>query len=61
MIRWARHIDRIGANKILGGKPEGKRTHGSLRRRLEDNIRTDLNEIGWEIVNWIYLTQDRDK
>jgi hypothetical protein len=26
-----------------------------------DNIRLDLREIGWESVDWIYLTQDRDQ
>jgi hypothetical protein len=35
-------------NKILVGKPKGKRPPGRRRRRWEDNIRTDLKEIGWE-------------
>jgi len=29
-------------------------------RILEDNIRMDVKEIGWEGVEWIYLAQDRD-
>jgi hypothetical protein len=29
------------------------------RRRSEDNIRTDLREIGWEVMDWIHLAQDR--
>jgi hypothetical protein len=29
--------------------------------RWEDNIRMDIREIGWEAVDWIHLTQDRDK
>jgi hypothetical protein len=33
--------------RILVGKPEGKRPLGKPRRRWEDNIRTDLREIGW--------------
>jgi hypothetical protein len=33
----------------------------SHRRRWEDNIRTDLKEIGWEGVEWILLTQDWDQ
>jgi hypothetical protein len=28
---------------------------------LEDNIRTDLREIGWEIVNWVHVAQDNDQ
>jgi hypothetical protein len=40
--------------RILVGKPEGKRTLGRPRRRWEDNIRTDLREIGWGGMDWIY-------
>jgi hypothetical protein len=29
--------------------------------RWEDNIRMDLSEIGWEGVEWMHLTQDRDQ
>jgi len=36
--------------KILVGKPEGKRPLGRYRCRVEDNIRIDLREIGWEFV-----------
>jgi hypothetical protein len=36
---------------ILAGKPERKRTLGRNRRKLEDNIRLDLREIGWEVVD----------
>jgi len=39
------------------GKPEGKRQLGRPRRRLEDNIKMDLQEIGWG-MDWIYLAQD---
>jgi len=49
------------AYKILVGKPEGKRPLGRPRRRWEDNIRMDLREIGWEVVYWIHLAQDRDQ
>jgi hypothetical protein len=49
------------ANKILVGKPEGKRPLGRHRCRREDNIRMDLREIGWEGVDWIHLGQDRDQ
>jgi hypothetical protein len=47
-------------NVILVGKPEGKRPLGRSRGRWEDNIRMNLTEIGWEVVDWIHLTEDRD-
>jgi hypothetical protein len=37
-------------------KAEGKRLLGTSRRRMEDNIRMDLREIGWELVDRIHLT-----
>jgi hypothetical protein len=43
------------------GKPEGKRPIGSPRRRWVDNIKMDLLEKGWGGVDWICLTQNRDK
>jgi hypothetical protein len=43
------------------GKPEGKRPLGIPRRRLMDNIRMDLGEVGWDDVNWIILAQDRNR
>ena len=36
-------------------------TLGRPRRRWEDNIRMDVQDVEWEGMNWIYLTQDRDK
>jgi hypothetical protein len=47
--------------KILVRKPEGKIQHKSPRRRMEDNIRMDLREIGWEHVDWMRLAKDRDQ
>jgi hypothetical protein len=47
--------------KVLVGKPEGKRPLGRPRRRCEDGIRTDLREIGLGVVDWIRLSQDRDR
>jgi hypothetical protein len=49
------------AYNILVGKPEGKWPLARSRSRWEDNIRMNLKEIGWEIVDWIHLTQDRDQ
>jgi hypothetical protein len=45
----------------LDREPEGKRPLERHRRRWEANIRTDIKEIVWEIVNWIHLAQDRDQ
>ena len=42
-------------------KPEGKRPLGRPRRRWEDNIKMDLQEVGCEGVEWIELAQDRDR
>ena len=44
----------------LVGKPEGKRPLGRSRRRWEDNIKMDLQEVGCWGMDWIELTQDRD-
>jgi hypothetical protein len=43
------------------GKPEGKRPLGRPRRRWEDNIKMDLQEVGCEGMDWIDLAQDRDR
>jgi ribosome biogenesis protein Nip4 len=40
---------------------KGKRPVGKPRRRCEDNIRTDLSDIGCKVLDWIYLVQVRDK
>jgi len=42
-------------------KPEGKRPHGRPRRRWEDNIKMDLQEMGCGGMDWIELDQDRDR
>jgi hypothetical protein len=42
-------------------KPEGKRPLGRSRRRWVDNIKMDLREIGWGVLDWIVLSQDGDK
>jgi hypothetical protein len=47
--------------RVLVGKPEGKRPLGRPRRRWEDEIRMDLGEIGFGGVDWIRLSQDRDR
>ena len=64
-MRWAGHVARMGegrgAYRVLVGKPEGKRSLGRLRRRLEDNIKMNLQEVGYEGMDWIKLGQDRDR
>ena len=46
--------------RVLVGKPEGKRPLGRPRRRWVDNIRMDLQEVGYGSTDWIRLAQDRD-
>jgi len=64
-IGWAGHVARIGEGRdvcrILVGKPEGKRPLGRPRRRWEDNIKMDLQEVGCGGIDWIELAQDRDR
>jgi len=46
---------------VLVGKPEGKRPLRRPRRRREDNIKMDLQEVGCGVVDWIELVQDKDR
>jgi hypothetical protein len=47
--------------RILVGKPEGKRPLGIPSCRWMDNIKMDLREIVWDVMDWIDLAQDRDQ
>jgi hypothetical protein len=62
-MRWAGHVARMGEKRkvyrLLVGKPDGKRPLGRPRRRWMDNIKSDLLEIGVNVVDWIGLAQDR--
>jgi hypothetical protein len=49
-----------GVHRVLVGKPEGKRPLGRLRRRWEDNIKMDLQEVGGVRGDWREFAQDRD-
>ena len=58
------HVARMGegrdVHRVLVGKPEGKRPLGRSRRRWEDNIKMDLQEVG-EGGDWMELAQVRDR
>ena len=64
-MRWAGHVARMGEGKVvyrvLVGKPEGKRSLGRPRRRWEDNMKMNLQEVGFGGMDWIELAQDRDR
>ena len=51
-MRWAGNVTRMGKGRgvyrVLVGNPEGKRPLGGPRRRWENNIKIDLQEVGWE-------------
>jgi hypothetical protein len=50
-----------GLSRVLMGKPEGKRPLGRPRRRWENNIKIDLQEVGCGGMDWIELTRDRNR
>ena len=56
----ARIEDDRSASKILTGNPTGKSPLGKPRRRWDDNIRMDLEEIGISAGNWVDSAQDRN-
>jgi len=64
-MRWEGHVARMGERRgvygVLVGKPEGKKPLGRPRRRWEDNIKMDLQEVGCGGMDWIELAQDRGR
>jgi len=50
-----------GLYRVLMENSEGKRPLGRPRRRWKDNIRMDLQEVGYEGVDWCDVAQDRDR
>jgi hypothetical protein len=52
--------EKRGAYRILMGRPEGRRALGRPRRRLEGNIKINIEDVGWG-VDWIELAEDRDR
>jgi hypothetical protein len=63
-MRWAGHVARLGKGRdvyrVLVGNPEGKRPLGRPRRRWEDNIKIDIQEVGCRGMDWIELIKVRD-
>ena len=53
--------ERRGVYRVLVGKPEGKTPLRRPRRRWEDTIKMDLQEVGIGVMDWIELAQDRDR
>jgi hypothetical protein len=63
-MRWAGHVagmgQRRGVCRVLVGKTQGKRPFGRPRRRWDDNIKMDLQEVECGGMDWIELAQDRE-
>jgi hypothetical protein len=64
-MKWAGYVarkrDEKKVYKVLVGKPEENRPLRRPRRKWEDWIKLDLGEIGWDVVDWIQLAQNRDR
>ena len=64
-MSWVRHVTRMGerrgVHRVLVGKPKGKRPLGRLRRRWEDNIKMDRQEVRGGCGDWMELAQDSDR
>jgi len=62
-LRWAGHVARMEEGRIafktLTSKPTGKRPMGRPRRRWEDNIKIDLEEVDINAENWVDSARDR--
>jgi len=54
-------VERRGVQRVLQGKPEGKTPLGRPRRRWEDNIEMDIQEVGGVCGDWKELVQHRDR
>ena len=60
-LNVARMGDSRGAYMDLAGKPEKSGPLARPSRRWKDNIKMDLQEVGWRAVDWIDLVQDRGR
>jgi hypothetical protein len=54
-------VEGRGLYRVLVWKPERKRPLGRPRCRWEDNIKMDLQEVGWGGMAWIELAQEKDR
>jgi len=63
--RWAEHATHLkekgSAYSLLVEISGGKRPPRRPQHRWKDNIKIYLKEIGWKVVGWIFLAQNRDK
>jgi len=63
-IREVGHVARMGEKRgvyrVLVGKSEGKRPFGRHRFRWDDNIKMDLQEVAYGVMEWMELAQDRE-
>jgi len=50
-----------GSYRVLVGKPEGKKSLGRPRHKLENNIKVDLWEVGWGEMDWIDVAQNKER
>jgi hypothetical protein len=64
-MRWAGHVARMGegrvVHRVVVGKPEGTRPLGRPRRKWEDNIKMDIQEVGGGCGDWMERARDRDR
>jgi hypothetical protein len=64
-MRWVEHVALMGEGRgvyrSLVWKPERKGPLGRHRRRWEDNIKMNLQEVGCGVMDWIELAQDKDR
>jgi len=63
-MRWMGHVARMGERRgicrVLVRRPEGESHLGRPRRRWEDNIKMDIQEVGYGGIDWIELAQDKE-
>jgi hypothetical protein len=53
--------ERRGVYRILLERPEGRRPIGKPRRKWEDDIKMDLQDVRWGSMNWFDLARDMDR
>jgi len=64
-MRWVGHVARMGLDRVvyrvLVGRPEGKRSLGRPRRRWDNNIKMNIQEVVGGCEDCMELAQDRDR